>query len=88
MTAATTATTATATPEKPAANAEAPAPNVLKQTLAPLTIDVAVPLGGYYLLHAGFGVGTVAALGISSVVRPSGPSRGSSSSGRRMAWRR
>ena len=25
----------------------------LKQTLAPLAIDIAVPLGGYYLLHAG-----------------------------------
>lgn len=40
----------------------------LKQTLAPLVIDIAVPLGGYYALHAGFGVGTAAALGITSVV--------------------
>jgi hypothetical protein len=72
MTAATTATSTapatTAATGEPAANAETPAPNVLKQTLAPLAIDVAVPLGGYYLLHAGFGVGTVAALGISSLV--------------------
>jgi hypothetical protein len=44
------------------------APNVLKQTLAPLVVDVAIPLGGYYVLHAGFGVGVAAALAISSVV--------------------
>jgi hypothetical protein len=44
------------------------APNTLKQTLAPLVIDVAIPLGGYYILHAGFGVGVAAALAFSSVV--------------------
>lgn len=56
--AATTATTATT----------ATAPNGVKQTLTPLAIDVALPLGGYYLLHAGFGVGTAPALAITSVV--------------------
>ena len=40
----------------------------LKQTLLPLALDIAVPLGTYYLLHTAFGVGTAAALGLSSVV--------------------
>jgi intracellular septation protein A len=40
----------------------------LKQALAPLAIDIAVPLGGYYVLHTGFGIGTAAALGLTSVV--------------------
>ncbi|WP_019075390.1 VC0807 family protein [Streptomyces hokutonensis] len=39
-----------------------------KQNFAPLLIDVAVPIGSYYLLKSGFGMGTVAALGWSSVV--------------------
>jgi prepilin signal peptidase PulO-like enzyme (type II secretory pathway) len=52
-------TTTTTTAEQPSA---------LKQTLLPLVLDIAVPLGTYYLLHAGFGVGTAAALGLSSVV--------------------
>ncbi|MEY9889658.1 intracellular septation protein A [Catenulispora sp. MAP5-51] len=43
-------------------------PNTLKQTLVPLVLDIAIPLGGYYALHAGLGVGTAAALGLSSVV--------------------
>lgn len=34
----------------------------------PLIVDVAVPVGSYYLLKNGFGMGTVAALGWSSVV--------------------
>ncbi|WP_427921797.1 VC0807 family protein [Streptomyces sp. cg40] len=38
------------------------------KNLAPLLIDVAVPIGSYYLLKSGFGMGTVAALGWSSVV--------------------
>lgn len=42
--------------------------NPLKQALAPLVIDIAVPLGSYYVLHSGFGFGTAAALGLSSVV--------------------
>ncbi|NUR62607.1 MAG: hypothetical protein HOV87_28715 [Catenulispora sp.] len=57
MTATTTAATAATTE-----------PGSVKQTLAPLAIDIALPLGGYYLLHAGFGVGTAAALAITSVV--------------------
>jgi len=40
----------------------------LKQALAPLAIDIAVPLGGYYVLHSAFGLGTAAALGLSSVL--------------------
>ncbi|MFF2655251.1 VC0807 family protein [Streptomyces sp. NPDC058045] len=36
--------------------------------LKPLLLDVAVPLGGYYLLAKGFGTGTVTALAVSSVV--------------------
>jgi hypothetical protein len=39
-----------------------------KQNFVPLLIDVAVPIGSYYLLKSGFGMGTVAALGWSSVV--------------------
>ncbi|MEU0787924.1 VC0807 family protein [Streptomyces sp. NPDC006173] len=34
----------------------------------PLIVDVVVPVGSYYLLKNGFGMGTVAALGWSSVV--------------------
>ncbi|MFI6344813.1 VC0807 family protein [Streptomyces sp. NPDC050560] len=36
--------------------------------LKPLLLDVAVPLGAYYLLHGALGVGTVAALALSSIV--------------------
>lgn len=39
-----------------------------KKNLAPLLLDVAVPIGSYYLLKSGFGMGTVAALGWSSVL--------------------
>ncbi|WP_406458648.1 hypothetical protein OH768_29685 [Streptomyces sp. NBC_01622] len=38
------------------------------KNLAPLLMDVAVPIGSYYLLKSGFGMGTVAALGWSSVL--------------------
>jgi hypothetical protein len=41
--------------------------NPLVAALAPLVVEVGVPLGGFYLLTKGFGVGTVAALAISSV---------------------
>ncbi|TXS66610.1 hypothetical protein EAO69_28570 [Streptomyces sp. me109] len=34
----------------------------------PLVVDVAVPIGSYYLLKSGFGMSTMAALGWSSVV--------------------
>lgn len=40
----------------------------MKRNVAPLLADVAVPIGSYYLLMSGFGMGTVAALGWSSVV--------------------
>ncbi|MFJ8634773.1 VC0807 family protein [Streptomyces sp. NPDC093568] len=38
------------------------------RNFAPLLIDVAVPLGAYYLLKNGFGMSTLMALGLSSVV--------------------
>ncbi|MDF3301824.1 VC0807 family protein [Streptomyces tropicalis] len=38
------------------------------KNLAPLLIDVAVPIGGYYVLKDGLGTSTLAALGWSSVV--------------------
>lgn len=41
--------------------------NVLRN-FAPLLIDVAVPLGAYYLLKNGFGTSTLMALALSSVV--------------------
>lgn len=40
----------------------------MKKNFGPLLADVAVPIGSYYLLKSGFGMGTVAALGWSSVV--------------------
>ncbi|WP_371669896.1 hypothetical protein OG985_20995 [Streptomyces sp. NBC_00289] len=40
----------------------------MKHNLAPLLMDVAVPIGSYYLLRNGFGMSTLAALGWSSVV--------------------
>lgn len=40
----------------------------LAAVLTPLALDVAVPLGSYYLLHDGFGVSLVASLALSSVV--------------------
>ncbi|WP_406172492.1 VC0807 family protein [Streptomyces sp. NBC_00996] len=39
-----------------------------RQTFLPLILDVAVPMGSYYLLKSGFGMSTMAALGWSSVV--------------------
>ncbi|MFJ6524758.1 VC0807 family protein [Streptomyces longwoodensis] len=39
-----------------------------RPALAPLIVDVAVPVGGYYLLKDGFGTSTFAALAGSSVV--------------------
>jgi hypothetical protein len=49
---------ATATPHK----------NQLATNLMPLAIDIAVPLGSYYLLKDGFGLGIVVSLTLSSVV--------------------
>jgi hypothetical protein len=40
----------------------------MRKNFGPLLADVAVPIGSYYLLKNGFGMGTVAALGWSSVV--------------------
>jgi hypothetical protein len=42
--------------------------NTKRANLRPLLVDVAVPVGGYYLLKNGFGMSTLAALGWSSVV--------------------
>jgi hypothetical protein len=42
--------------------------NSKARNLAPLLIDVAVPVGAYYLLKDGFGMSTLVALGLSSVV--------------------
>ncbi|MCX5284799.1 VC0807 family protein [Streptomyces sp. NBC_00198] len=39
-----------------------------RPSFLPLIVDVVVPVGSYYLLKNGFGMGTVAALGWSSVV--------------------
>ncbi|OIK00149.1 VC0807 family protein [Streptomyces colonosanans] len=39
-----------------------------KNNFAPLIMDVAVPVGSYYLFKNGFGMGTLMALGLSSVV--------------------
>ncbi|MGW2900239.1 VC0807 family protein [Streptomyces sp. NPDC001212] len=41
--------------------------NLKRASLTPLLVDVAVPVGGYYLLKYGFGMSTLAALGWSSV---------------------
>jgi len=63
----TPATTAISTENTPAMPSTEQA-HPLKQALAPLAIDIAVPLGGYYVLHSAFGLGTAAALGLASVV--------------------
>ncbi|WP_244304068.1 VC0807 family protein [Streptomyces lydicus] len=42
--------------------------NPLVQSLVPLIVDAGVPIASYYVLSDGFGLGTVAALGWSSVV--------------------
>lgn len=43
-------------------------PNPLVTMLKPLVLDIGVPLGSYYLLRDGFGVGLVASLMVSSIV--------------------
>ncbi|MEY9859848.1 hypothetical protein ABH935_005482 [Catenulispora sp. GAS73] len=68
-----TATTATAvsaaiSTESTPAMTSAEQTHPLKQALAPLAVDIAVPLGGYYVLHSALGLGTAAALGVASVV--------------------
>ncbi|WP_020120736.1 VC0807 family protein [Streptomyces canus] len=42
--------------------------NSKRANLAPLIVDVAVPIGAYYLLRDGLGMSTLMALGLSSVV--------------------
>ncbi|MFF8368465.1 VC0807 family protein [Streptomyces lydicus] len=42
--------------------------NPLVQSLVPLIVDAGIPIASYYVLSDGFGFGTVAALGWSSVV--------------------
>ncbi|MFC8366236.1 VC0807 family protein [Streptomyces griseorubiginosus] len=42
--------------------------NSKRANLTPLIVDVAVPIGAYYLLKDGLGVSTLMALGLSSVV--------------------
>lgn len=56
----------------------------MKKNFGPLLADVAVPIGSYYLLKSGFGMGTVAALGWSSVVPAVRTVWGLSPSGRSM----
>ncbi|MEW2166661.1 VC0807 family protein [Streptomyces sp. NPDC007084] len=65
----------TATTDRLAPAVSAPARGVsgaeatgTRPSFLPLIVDVAVPVGSYYLLKNGFGMGTVAALGWSSVV--------------------
>ncbi|MEU5125555.1 VC0807 family protein [Streptomyces mobaraensis] len=62
--------TATATTPVTATATAAPAreEHPLVTAFKPLLLDVAVPLGGYYLLHDGFGLGLVLSLALSSVV--------------------
>ena len=42
--------------------------NTKRANLVPLIVDVAVPIGAYYLLKDGLGASTLMALGLSSVV--------------------
>ncbi|MDF9815497.1 VC0807 family protein [Streptomyces sp. SPB162] len=53
-------------PEEVAAAEQAP--NPLVTMVKPLALDIAVPLGSYYLLHDGFGLGLVPSLMLSSIV--------------------
>lgn len=64
ITAIETSTGAT-TVEAPAATS---ADVAARPSFLPLILDVAVPVGSYYLLKNGFGMSTMAALGWSSVV--------------------
>ena len=51
-----------------AAGGEAAHKSQLVTTVVPLMIDIAIPVGGYYLLRDGFGLGLVMSLGLSGVV--------------------
>lgn len=70
MTAASAATAATAPSdcERSAAGAETGAGGGIGAALRPLAVDVAVPVGLYYLLRDGFGVSLVLSLAASSVL--------------------
>ncbi|MFF8769663.1 VC0807 family protein [Kitasatospora sp. NPDC015120] len=63
-----TATASAAAPATAAAGATAKAPNSLAKALRPLAVDIAGPLAGFYLLHAGLGLGEFAALAWSSLL--------------------
>jgi hypothetical protein len=54
-------------PGRPAAARPAPRPADLAKALRPLLLDVGVPVGGYYLLHAGFGLSVWLSLALSSI---------------------
>ena len=57
------------------------------RALAPLLLDVGVPLGGYYLLRHGMGVSLVTALTVSSVMPAAcGPGGPSHATGRSTRW--
>jgi hypothetical protein len=52
---------------RPAATRPAPNPADMAKALRPLLLDVGVPVGGYYLLHAGFGLSIWLSLALSSI---------------------
>jgi hypothetical protein len=61
--------TGTALAAAPASPAAAPVRRAgVASSLRPLAIDVAVPVGSYYLLHSGFGLSLWLSLALSSVV--------------------
>ncbi|MCZ4120111.1 VC0807 family protein [Streptomyces sp. H39-S7] len=55
-------------PRSAGAVAPDPDPSPLVTMVKPLVLDIAVPLGSYYLLRDGFGVGLVPSLILSSIV--------------------
>lgn len=52
----------------PAAAADPGAGRMMARALAPLAIDVVIPVGGYYVLHSGLGLSLWLSLALSSVV--------------------
>jgi hypothetical protein len=54
-------------PARPAPARPAPNPADVARSLRPLLLDVGVPVGGYYLLHAGFGLSIWLSLALSSI---------------------
>jgi hypothetical protein len=55
-------------PAGPATGTDGPGRERVAVGLGPLFIDVAVPLGGYYLLHDGLGLGLVLSLALSGLL--------------------